>query len=227
VNGSGGRRFDAVLFDWDDTLCFAEPHRYGHAQEVARAFGHDLSLAEVYAAFLRSGDSAPLTWRQFVGRLPEDLGIHPDERASFVHAYAQRDAYKRFQLYDDVLDLIEHIGRRELRVGLISNNDEVAEYVQLLDVTHRFEVIVSPVTDGIAKPHPEIFRLTLEAMGVPAARTIYVGDSYDNDVLGARAAGLTPVLIDRFALHHDRLDTEHRVAALSDLAELLDRLLGE
>jgi putative hydrolase of the HAD superfamily len=225
ANGSG-RRYEAVLFDWDDTLCFAEPHRYLHAQQVAAAFGLELSLGEVYAAFIRAGDSSPLTWRQFAGRLPEAMGIDPDARGSFLHAYLVRDAYKRFQLYDDVLHVVEHLVRRELRVGLISNNDEVADRVRELDVEHRFEVVVSPITYGISKPDPIIFLKTLEQMGVAPERTIYVGDSYDNDVIGARAAGLTPVLIDRFALHAGQLDAEHRVASLGELAELLDALVG-
>jgi HAD superfamily hydrolase (TIGR01549 family) len=222
---AGGRRFDAVLFDWDDTLCFAEPHRYLHAREVACAFGVELSLAEVYRAFLRAGDSAFQPWQTFVSRLPAELGIDPDQHGSFIHAYRLRDMYKQFQLFDDVLELIDHLHARGLRVGLISNNDEVAHYVHLLDVKHRFEVVVSPETFGVAKPHAAIFHQALALMDVPPERALYVGDSYDNDVVGARAAGLTPVLVDRFAVHGDGLDAEHRVATLAALADALDDLL--
>jgi putative hydrolase of the HAD superfamily len=219
------RRYDAVLFDWDDTLCGAVPHRYHHAQEVARAFGVDVSLAEVYRAFARAGDSSALPWSVVGARIPGLLGIHPDAWSHYEHAFLQRAVYRRFELFDDVLDLIEHLGRHELRVGVLSNNTEVAEHIERLDVRHRFEIVVSPVTWGIAKPDPEIFRRTAASMGIEPCRVLYVGDSYDNDVVGARAAGMTPVLVDRFGINLNDLDAEHRIADLRRLRALLEELL--
>jgi HAD superfamily hydrolase (TIGR01662 family) len=225
-------RFDAVLFDWDDTLCGAEPHRFAFAREVASYFGVELSLAHVYRAFVRAGDSAAYPrssaapGQSFTERMAAELGIDPDLRSSFIHAYLRRDVYKRFELFDDVLDMIDRLGQRALRVGVISNNDEVAHYIERLDVQHRFEIVVSPSTWGIAKPDPEIFRRALHEMDVEPERAIYVGDSYDNDVIGARAAGMTPVLIDRFGINLTGHDAEHRVETLAALEEVLDRLLG-
>lgn len=219
------RRFDAVLFDWDDTLCVAEPHRFHFAQEVARHFGVDISLAEVYRAFIRAGDSTIHHGSSFPERMAEEMGIDPDLRGSFIHAYRRRDVYKRFTLFDDVLDMIDRLGQRDLRVGVISNNDEVARYIEMLDVQHRFEIVVSPRTYRIAKPDPEIFRRTMEDIGVPPERAIYVGDSYDNDVVGARSVGMLPVLVDRFGINLDGHDAEHRVETLAALEALLDELL--
>lgn len=116
-------------------------------------------------------------------------------------------------------------GERGLRVGVISNNDRVVERIQELDVHHRFEVVVSPLTFGVGKPEPEIFPRTMELLDIPPEQAICVGDSYDNDMIGARAAGLTPVLIDRFLINLDSHDAEHRVATLHEPAELLDRLI--
>jgi HAD superfamily hydrolase (TIGR01549 family) len=222
-----GRRFDAVLFDWDDTLAYAEPHRYVHGQAVARQFGHELSLRAVHEAFVRAGDSYVGGWEAFIRRLPVELGVAEQHHAAFLEAYRARDTFKRFQLYDDVLELIEHLGRRALRVGLISNNVDLDRYVDLLEARQHFEVVVSPLTWGVGKPDPEIFRRALAEMAVPAARALYVGDSYDNDVVGARAAGLTPVLLDRFEIQLDGHDAEHRVIDFAALAELLDRLLQD
>ena len=219
------RRYDAVLFDWDDTLCGAEPHRFVYAQQVAGRFGVNLTMPEVYRAFVQSGDSSIVHLQTFAARLPAALGIDPRDHADFIDQYRERDTIKRFGLFDDVLTMIERLGERDLRAGVISNNDEVAERIQELDVHHRFEVVVSPLTFGTAKPEPEIFLRTMELLDLPPERAIYVGDSYDNDVIGARAAGLTPVLIDRFLINLDSHDAEHRVETLHDLAELLDRLI--
>jgi len=157
--------------------------------------------------------------------LPAELGIDSDHYSAFHEAFVERNNIRRYTLFDDVLSLIEELGERDLRVGVISNNDEVAERIEELDVHHRFEVVVSPQTFGVGKPEPEIFLRTMELLGIPPERAIYVGDSYDNDVIGARAAGLTPVLIDRFLINLDSADAEHRVETLHDLAGLLDRLI--
>jgi len=218
-------RFDAVLFDWDDTLCGAEPHRFAFAQEVARHFGVEMTLAEIYRAFIRAGDSFAFPGPAFLEKVAVELGIDPDQRASFIHAYRQRETYRRFALFDDVLDMIDDLGARKLRVGVISNNDGVVSSIKLLDVEHRFEIIVGPSTYNVAKPHPEIFRRACDDMGVAPHRTVYVGDSYDNDVVGARSAGMTPVLVDRFGINLDGHDAEHRVETLNALAELLDTVM--
>jgi putative hydrolase of the HAD superfamily len=220
------RRYDAVLFDWDDTLCGAEPHRFVYAQQVAARFGVELTLPEVYQAFVRAGDSnAATSWQTDHWRLPDALGLDPRDHDAFTAGFRERDTIKRFALFDDVLAMIEAMGERDLRVGVFSNNDEVAERIEELDVHNRFEVVVSPLTFGVGKPSPEIFLRTMELLGIPPERAIYVGDSYDNDVIGARAAGLTPVLVDRFLINLDSHDAEHRVETLHELAELLDRLI--
>lgn len=222
---AGTRRFDAILFDWDDTLCGAEPHRLVYAQQVARDLGLELTLPEVYRAFVRAGDSAARAWGSFIEGVPVELGIPEAGHETFVRRYRERDMYKRFLLFDDVLDMLDHLTERDLRAGIISNNDEVAKHVRRLDVEHRFEIVVSPETFGVGKPHPEIFLQTLAAMGVEPERSLYVGDSWDNDVIGARAAGLTPILIDRLGLNLADQDAEHRIDGFQSLRDLLVRLL--
>ena len=49
---------------------------------------------------------------------------------------------------------------------------------------------------GVEKPDPRIFHLALERAGVAAAEAVYVGDLYSVDVVGARAAGLSAILMD-------------------------------
>ena len=63
------------------------------------------------------------------------------------------------------------------------------------------------------------FELALEAVAVPAASAIHVGDTPGADVDGARAAGVRPVLVDPYDFHSD-LDVE-RVTSLLDVVELV------
>jgi putative hydrolase of the HAD superfamily len=69
------------------------------------------------------------------------------------------------------------------------------------------------------KPDPRIFHLALDAMGIAAGDAWYVGDMPGIDVVGARAAGLHPVLMDPYQLH---LDADFdRVSSLTELAEIV------
>lgn len=219
------RRFDAVLFDWDDTLCYADPHRFQYAQEIARQFGAEHTLADIRRAFVRADGYSPGYSHEIVQRLPRELGIPDDQHDAFFEAYIARDERKQYRLFDDVLDVMERLASQNLRVGLLSNNVKVMTHVANLAVEDHFEIVISPETYGVWKPEPEIFLETLSVMEVPPARAIYVGDSYEDDVVGARAAGLTPVLIDRFQLLMDRLDVEHRIESLDALEHLLERLV--
>jgi putative hydrolase of the HAD superfamily len=83
-----------------------------------------------------------------------------------------------------------------LVVGAISNsNGHVARLLDEAGLGGLDFVLDSSVV-GVEKPDPRIFRLGLERAGVPASAAAYVGDLYSVDVLGARRAGLTGILID-------------------------------
>ena len=82
-------------------------------------------------------------------------------------------------------------------------------------------VIVDSAVAGVAKPDPAIFGIALEALGVPASKSVlHVGDSVRFDVAGALAAGLQPVHLDPFGVCPAPGGHPH-VATLQDLARIL------
>jgi putative hydrolase of the HAD superfamily len=79
-------------------------------------------------------------------------------------------------------------------------------------------VILDSAVVGVAKPDPAIFRLALDALGVPADGTvIHVGDSLRYDVAGALAAGLQPVHMDPYGFC-PAPDSHPHVRSLAELA---------
>src|SRR5205823_2261742 len=88
--------------------------------------------------------------------------------------------------------------------ALVANWDSklslLTEQLGILDV---FSLIVPSQSAGVEKPDAAIFRRAADALSlsVEAERILYVGNEYRADVLGARAAGLIPVLIDRNQLY--------------------------
>ena len=73
---------------------------------------------------------------------------------------------------------------------------------------HRLDVdvAVGSKSHGRTKPHASIFESALTALGVAASEAVMVGDSYEDDIEGARALGMRAILLDRDGLFPDEPD---------------------
>jgi FMN phosphatase YigB (HAD superfamily) len=114
--------------------------------------------------------------------------------------------------------LIE-LRRRGYGLGLITNRANVDHFYGLLDqleLRPLFDVTLASGEVGIHKPEPGVFHAALERVEVSATESIYVGDNYWADVVGARRAGLMPVLLDP-----QRLFPEADCLILDELDDLL------
>ena len=90
-------------------------------------------------------------------------------------------------------------------VGCVSNADgTVARLLDGAGLAEHLEFVVDSGAVGVEKPDPRIFRLALERAGARADEALYVGDLYPVDVVGARAAGIEPVLLDPLGRYGDR-----------------------
>lgn len=115
-----------------------------------------------------------------------------------------------------------------MRIGIVSNASGQIERTlaneNVCQVGDGSGVPVLIVTDshvvGVAKPEPQIFDQAIAVMNVPRDRIAYVGDSFVNDVGGARNAGLHPLLLDPFGFHIDK-DCE-RIESLHELVRFVN-----
>ena len=125
------------------------------------------------------------------------------------------------------VDALRRLGALGVRLAIVSNADGNAEQRLADDAVCQVgpgrgatvEAIFDSTVVGVAKPDPRIFEMALDALAVPAAHAIHVGDTPGADVDGARAAGVRPVLVDPYHFHSD-LDVE-RVSSLVDVVELV------
>ncbi len=98
------------------------------------------------------------------------------------------------------LGLLAELG---LRLVVVSNSDgTVAETLERVGLGGHFEVVVDSHLVGFEKPDPEIFHHALAESRADPKRTLHVGDLYDADVVGARAAGVHPLLLDPYGDWH-------------------------
>jgi putative hydrolase of the HAD superfamily len=121
----------------------------------------------------------------------------PDERIRVATTNRiARFAAALQQIPDETLSVLECLKSRGKRIGLISNADvmEVAAWSQS-KVAHLFDSTIFSCVAGCVKPEKEIYELSLSELGVSAAESAFVGDGGSNELEGARAVGMTVIMI--------------------------------
>lgn len=124
-------------------------------------------------------------------------------------------------------EALRELSAADVKVAFVSNSDGTAEHklvsMGLSQVGPGDGVAVDAIFDsavvGATKPDPAIFEMAMAALGVDAARSVFVGDSRHYDVGGAQAAGLIPLHFDPFLIC-DHGDHGH----ITGLGELLDMI---
>lgn len=127
-------------------------------------------------------------------------------------------------IYDDVMPLLNHLKALGLPLGLVSNwEPSLPDFCREMGLAHLFPTVVSSTVEGIEKPSRRIFEIAAGRLGFAPEDGLHVGDDYRSDVVGSRAAGLTPVLLDR---NERYAETDCiRICSLDRLLDVLDGLL--
>jgi HAD superfamily hydrolase (TIGR01549 family) len=221
----------AVLFDVDFTLFRPGPEL---GPEGYRRLGerHGLVLdperyadARMRAIETLQGDRRLVhdeeVWIAFTEQIVLGMGGDPGAaRACATDMVREWERHENFSLYEDALPVLEVLRRQNIKVGLISNGqrdlDEFTAHHQL-DV----DAVVGSKAHGRVKPHASIFVAALRALDVSPDEAAMVGDSYEDDIEGARALGIRAILLDRDGLRPDapdRIDTLLALPAALGLA---------
>ena len=121
---------------------------------------------------------------------------------------------------DDVMPALGRLRAAGVTLAVASNANGVLERAfARVGLTPYFSAIVDSFVEGVEKPDPRFFRIVLERAGGRAETAMHAGDLYNVDVVGARAAGIRPMLIDPHGLYQE-FDAP-RVRSLDELAALL------
>jgi len=105
-----------------------------------------------------------------------------------------------FHLYADVIPCLDWLDRSGIRAGVVSNWDySLHRVLKMFGIYDRFVVVKASLEEGVEKPDPRLFEIALAEAGFSSCETFHVGDSPEDDLEGATAAGIRAALIDRTA----------------------------
>jgi FMN phosphatase YigB (HAD superfamily) len=136
--------------------------------------------------------------------------------AALVAAHARQNLWDRVPA--DVPAALERLARGGVTLAVVSNaNGTLREHLSRLGLLRHFAAVLDSGAEGVEKPDPELFRRALRRTAGSPETTAHLGDLYNVDVTGARAAGIRPALLDVAGLYQDA-DCP-RFASLSAVAE--------
>jgi FMN phosphatase YigB (HAD superfamily) len=200
-----------IYFDVGNTLLFPNRERI-HAPLAPRGFTPDAELLrdlerktknQFDARMVQGGNTDHSFWWMFYSQLLAEIGLNDDalrdQLVSSIRQSANWDV-----IPSGTREQLQRIGTR-YQIGVISNADgKIADVLRRCNIADCFRTITDSGLIGYEKPHPEIFRQALSQMNAKAEESLYVGDLYSVDYLGATGAGMQAVLMDVPGAYRDR-----------------------
>ena len=218
---------EAVLFDVDFTLAkpgpLLGPSGY---HEAGKTFGLELDperYAESRAAAVVDLQQHPELehdeeiWLRFTEDIVRGMGGEGEACRAVAQAITDRWlASENFELYEDVLPVLELLRAQRVKIGLVSNTSrDLSAFVAHFRLP--VDAWVWSGRHGKVKPSPTIFMAVLDELGVAPAAAVMVGDSLQDDIEGARALGMRAFLVDR----EGRMEVEEAIPTLLALPALI------
>lgn len=232
----------AIFYDLDGTLRTSVPLGRDAFVQQAAALGLETSAEAVRRAaiwehryFAESPeiisdretfhDDSRAFWLNYCSRQLQALGAPPKqarELAPQLNAYMSEHFRPQDIIFEDVHETLRTLRASGYFLGIMSNRFEpYSDYLDERGLGELFDLVVYAGQAGIRKPNPEVFHFMLDKAEFSPSESMYVGDNYFADVVGARRAGLQPVLFDR----HQLFETPD-CPVITEHAQLLDILAG-
>ncbi len=232
----------AILFDLDGTLRLSRPHYTETFTSIATRLGLIVTAEdrhrsgrwlhyywaksdELVTDRIQYADDPEAFWTNHVRWVLIALGCTPQTAASLApQAYQLMN--NEFKPQDwvpsDIPPALQALKDGGYRLAVLSNRSKsYQEQLETLGLASYFEFAHYAGEIDAWKPDPEVFHRALEQIGSRPDETLYVGDNYFADVVGARLAGLIPVLVDP-----EGLFPEADCVVIRFISELPDMLKG-
>ncbi len=219
-----------IFFDVGNTLLFPNRERI-HAPLTERGIVPDgehlrdldcRTKNRFDGMMIAEGAADHSFWWMFYSQLLSEIGLTNDAGADAIRdqlVTGIRNSANWDQIRAGTAEQLRQIGER-YRIAVISNADGgIEDVLQRCGIAHCFRTITDSGLVGYEKPHPEIFRHALKSMDAAPEESLYVGDVYSVDYLGATGAGMQAMLMDVPGAYRDK--GVPRVESLAELQAVL------
>jgi putative hydrolase of the HAD superfamily len=232
----------AVLFDMFDTLMIIRKNHEFYSPSLLRMYkslnrnGVNVSFDTFQKAYIKTRDGlyvkaeVNLEEPHFYVRVSEtlkSLGYNYAVSSPLVAAASAEfcEEFMTFVYLDENTEKLLRSLHGKYKLGIVSNfaiPECVHELLKTHDLDELFDAVVVSGAVNKRKPSPEIFERTLKALGVSAAETVFVGDTLDADIEGAKAVGMKAVYIQRRTEKVGEVCPDQTIKSLSELPKALE-----
>lgn len=205
-----------VTFDCANTLIWTDWKPHTFAVRCAEFAGLDLpeSAGDLYLKLFmpklpefwrvnqtRSLDNWRTFWVQQVQEWLNEMGL-PSNNALDLHMIGEREIFEvpssTFRRFDDAIPCLESLKAQGYKLAVLSNWDvSLHGCLAAHELTKYFDAVFASLEEGVEKPDSKLFQIVLDHFQVNANETFHVGDDWNDDVEGAKNAGIPFAWLDR------------------------------
>jgi putative hydrolase of the HAD superfamily len=218
-------RYQAILFDLDNTLYDLQAHWQRQLQQVLQRLVEIEPRFDCEALVVRG-----LTEKVWIAELSPFLrriGLTNEALIAQLQAQYADDWYATLRLPDETREVLDTLGAM-YRLGLITNGPSRTQRPKIVqfELARWMSPLIVSEEVGWAKPDPAIFAIALDYLGLRAEQVVYVGDSPEFDLCGAAAAKIEAIW---YNPHYLRLPegVPAPVATIDSLRALLEILVKD
>lgn len=195
---------DTIIFDVDDTLydqaqsfhktvrkLFQEPFTN---EEIDQLYKASRKYSEILFDQSEAGEISQFEWQ--TGRIIaacQDINIPIDtEKATIFHETYVTEQ-KNITLFPEVEELLNVLFKEGKKLGILTNGEEKHQAMKIkqLNLSRWIpaEMTFISGTIGHAKPKREVFDFIEQKLDLDQSKTVYIGDNFEKDIIGAKQAG--------------------------------------
>jgi len=226
----------AVLFDLDETLVdAAKGLRLAHksvSRKILQILGKRVRITTIMEEIAKLDDEMNrrreydrnLWWQKLVDRLCYHARLPPPLLIELTETYWKSYAEAAMP-YQDVEEVLRYLRRKNYLLGIVTDTDVAPGIkrwrISKLPFSNMFDVIVIAGEDTErTKPDVEAFLLAARKLGVPKSSCAFVGDKPFTDIKGAKAAGMTTILVKR-RQWNSNVKADFTIKALAEIKDIL------
>jgi len=230
-------KLKAVFFDAGGTLFRPFPSVGEIYARAASAHGatHDPELleAEFHKVWKKRGGLSSLGtetneekehawWYSLVREVFEPHGGVQSFDEFFKALHRSFEEKELWEIYPEVPSVLEKLREKGFTLGIVSNWDlRLPKLLKNLGLNTHFDFLMSSSMCGATKPSEKIFREALKCARATPEEAVHVGDTYEEDYVGARKLGITAYHLERNGSENRSIPRESKISSLGDLLDLI------